>query len=163
MTMKRTITENLMTKVDLYLGLGSNLGDREVNLMRAVTFMDQAFGTPPERIYNIYETPSWGFEGPAFLNMCILYALPVEKPSVEHATEVLHKIKEIERTLGRDDRPEYDADGKRIYHNRTIDIDILYYGDQTINTEELTIPHPLIGERDFVKKPLKEIYKKKRI
>ncbi|MBR5075355.1 MAG: 2-amino-4-hydroxy-6-hydroxymethyldihydropteridine diphosphokinase [Bacteroidales bacterium] len=148
-----------MIKVDLYLGLGSNLGDREVNLMRAVTLMDEAFGVGPERISKIYETPSWGFEGPAFLNMCILYRLPVTEPSVEHATEVLHKIKEIERALGRDDAPEYDSEGKRVYHNRTIDIDILYYGKETINTEELTIPHPLIEQRDFVKKPLKEIYK----
>ena len=148
-----------MKRVDLYLGLGSNLGDREVNLMRAVTLMDEAFGVGPERISKIYETPSWGFEGPAFLNMCILYRLPVTEPSVEHATEVLHKIKEIERALGRDDAPEYDSEGKRVYHNRTIDIDILYYGKETINTEELTIPHPLIEQRDFVKKPLKEIYK----
>ncbi|MBP5676069.1 MAG: 2-amino-4-hydroxy-6-hydroxymethyldihydropteridine diphosphokinase [Bacteroidales bacterium] len=148
-----------MTKVDLYLGLGSNLGDREVNLMRAVTLMDQAFGASPERISKIYETPSWGFEGPAFLNMCILYRLPVEMPSVEHVTGLFHKVKEIERQLGRDDAPEYDSDGKRVYHNRTIDIDILYYGKEIINTKELTIPHPLIGERDFVKKPLKEIYK----
>ena len=148
-----------MTKVDLYLGLGSNLGDREVNLMRAVTLMDQAFGTGPERISKIYETPSWGFEGPAFLNMCILYRIPVEGPSVDHITGLFHKMKEIEKQLGRDDKPEYDADGKRVYHNRTIDIDILYYGKETINTEELTIPHPLIGQRDFVKKPLKEIFK----
>ena len=148
-----------MTKVDLYLGLGSNLGDREVNLMRAVTMMDRAFGTGPERISKIYEMPSWGFEGPAFLNMCILYRIPVEEPSVEHVTGLFHKMKEIERALGRDDDPEYDAEGNRVYHNRTIDIDILYYGKETINTEELTIPHPLIGQRDFVKKPLKEIYK----
>ena len=148
-----------MKKVDLYLGLGSNLGDREVNLMRAVTMMDEAFGTGPERISKIYETPSWGFEGPAFLNMCILYRIPVEEPSVEHITGLFHKMKEIERALGRDDDPEYDAEGKRVYHNRTIDIDILYYGKETINTEELTIPHPLIEQREFVKKPLKEIYK----
>ena len=148
-----------MNKVDLYLGLGSNLGEREVNLMRAVTMMDQAFGTGPERISKIYETPSWGFDGPAFLNICILYRIPVEAPSVEHVTELFHKMKEIEKALGRDDKPEYNADGNRIYHNRTIDIDILYYGKETINTEELTIPHPLIEQRDFVKKPLKEIYK----
>ncbi|MCR5408071.1 MAG: 2-amino-4-hydroxy-6-hydroxymethyldihydropteridine diphosphokinase [Bacteroidales bacterium] len=149
-----------MTSVDLYLGLGSNLGEREVNLMRAVTMMDEAFGVTPERISKVYEMPSWGFEGPAFLNMCILYRIPVETPSVEHVTELFHKMKEIEKALGRDDvPPEYDSEGKRVYHNRTIDIDILYYGNEIINTEELTIPHPLIEQRDFVKKPLKEIYK----
>jgi len=149
-----------MTSIDLYLGLGSNLGEREVNLMRAVTMMDEAFGVTPERISKVYETPSWGFEGPAFLNMCILYRIPVETPSVEHVTELFHKMKEIEKALGRDDvPPEYDSGGKRVYHNRTIDIDILYYDNEIINTEELTIPHPLIEQRDFVKKPLKEIYK----
>ena len=148
-----------MTSVDLYLGLGSNLGEREVNLMKAVTMMDEAFGVTPERISKIYETPSWGFEGPAFLNMCILYRIPVETPSVEHVTGLFHKMKEIEKALGRDDSPEYDAEGNRVYHNRTIDIDILYYGNEIINTEKLTIPHPLIEQRDFVKKPLKELYK----
>lgn len=157
--MTRTITESWMNKVDLYLGLGSNLGEREQNLMRAVTMMDEAFGVTPEKISRIYETASWGFEGPDFLNMCIFYRIPVEAPSVEHITALFHKMKEIEKALGRDDAPEHDTDGKQVYHNRTIDIDILYYGNETINTEELTIPHPLIGQRDFVKKPLKEIYK----
>ena len=62
--------------------------------------------------------------------------------------------------MGRTDPPEYDADGRRIYHSRIIDIDILFYGKEVIETEELTIPHPRIAERDFVKKPLKEIAKK---
>ena len=157
--MTRTITANSMTEIDLYLGLGSNLGERELNLLKAVNMMDEAFGVRPERMSKIYETPSWGFEGPAFLNMCILYRLPVETPSVEHVTGLFHRMKEIEKALGRSDTPEYDAYGNRVYHNRTIDIDILYYGKETINTEELTIPHPRIAERDFVKRPLKEIYK----
>ena len=55
--------------------------------------------------------------------------------------------------------PLYNDAGERVYHNRIIDIDILLIGTQKIYTEELTVPHPLIGQRDFVKKPLREISK----
>ena len=77
----------------------------------------------------------------------------------EQGHEILAACKEIERKLGRDDAPGYDADGKRIYHNRTIDIDILFYGSERVDCEDLKIPHPLIAERDFVKIPLAEIAK----
>jgi 2-amino-4-hydroxy-6-hydroxymethyldihydropteridine diphosphokinase len=146
--------------VEIYLGLGSNLGEREVNLMRAVTMLDEALGTHPERISRIIETPADGFEGPDFLNMCIMYRLKPDAPAVEHASALLHRIKDIEKTLGRDGNVEFDAQGNRIYHDRPIDIDILFYGNEAINTEELTIPHPRIAERDFVKIPLREIAKK---
>ena len=150
-----------MTKgVELYLGLGSNLGERELNLMRAVTMLDEAFEAHPERISRIIETKADGFEGPDFLNMCIVYRLPVAEPSVEHVSGLFHKIKDIEKALGRDDKTEFDAQGNRIYHSRPIDIDILFYGKEVIETEELTIPHPRIAVRDFVKKPLREIAKK---
>ena len=149
-----------MTKVDVYLGLGANVGERELTLMRAMTALDQAFGTHPERISRIVETPAWGFEGPDFLNLCVLYRLPQEGTPEAHATEILHQIKEVEKALGRD--PEevlFDEKGQRVYHNRPIDVDILCYGTHQIQTEELTIPHPLIAQRDFVKKPLNEIAK----
>lgn len=148
-----------MERVDVFLGLGSNLGDRDVNLLRAMNLLDQAFGMHPERISRIVETPAWGFEGPDFLNLCVLYR-PVRKGTpVEHATEVLWQVKAIEKAMGRTEEPLYDAQGQRIYHNRIIDIDILLYGTETIHTEDLIIPHPLIGQRDFVKKPLLEISK----
>ena len=148
-----------MERVDVFLGLGSNLGDRDVNLLRAMNLLDQAFGMHPERISRIVETPAWGFEGPDFLNLCVLYR-PVRKGTpVEHATEVLRQVKAIEKAMGRPEEPLYDAQGQRIYHNRIIDIDILLYGTETIHTEDLIIPHPLIGQRDFVKKPLLEISK----
>ena len=149
-----------MERVNVYLGLGSNLGDREINLMKAVNLLDQAFGTHPERISRIVETPSWGFDGPAFLNMCVLYRLPRTASPEEHAMDVLHQIKEIEQKLGRDiSEPLFDDNGNRVYSNRIIDIDILCYGDFTIKNHSLIIPHPLIAERDFVKKPLLEISK----
>jgi len=149
-----------MERVNLYLGLGSNEGEREVMLMRAVNMLDQAFGMHPERISRIVESPAWGFQGPDFLNMCVLYRLPRQGTPEEHASQILLQIKAIEAALER--KPEevlMDDTGRRVYHNRPIDIDILYYGTEAINTENLTIPHPLIGQRDFVKVPLKEISK----
>ena len=148
-----------MERINVYLGLGSNLGDRDVNLLKAVNLLDQAFGMHPERISRIVETPAWGFEGPDFLNLCVLYRLPRQGTPVEHATEILRQVKAVEKALGREPEPLYDEKGARVYHNRVIDIDILCYGAESIHTEELVVPHPLIGERDFVKKPLLEISK----
>ena len=148
-----------MERVDVFLGLGSNLGDRDLNLLKAMNLLDEAFGMHPERISRIVETPAWGFEGPDFLNLCVLYRLPRTGTPEEQATRILRQVKEIEKALGRKEEALFDADGKRVYHNRIIDIDILLYGTHVIHTEDLTIPHPLIGQRDFVKKPLLEISK----
>lgn len=143
----------------MFLGLGSNVGDRDLNLLKAMNLLDQTFGMHPERISRIVETPAWGFEGPDFLNLCVLYRLPRKGTPEEQATEILRQVKEIEKAMGRTEELVFDADGKRIYHDRLIDIDILLYGTHVIKTEELTIPHPLICHRDFVKKPLLEISK----
>ena len=70
---------------------------------------------------------------------------------------ILETCKDIERKLGRTGEPEYDADGKRIYSSRPIDIDILLFGNHKIDCQELTVPHKLMYERDFVMTPLKEI------
>lgn len=148
-----------MERVDVYLGLGSNEGNRDLNLLKAVNLLDQAFGTHPERISKIVETPSWGFEGPDFLNMCLLYRIPRKGTPEEQATEILRIAKDVEKAMGRTEELEFASDGSRIYHNRIIDVDILCYGAHVIKTEALTVPHPLIGQRDFVKKPLLEISK----
>ena len=71
--------------------------------------------------------------------------------------DVLDKVKAIERAMGRTDVPEYDSEGKRIYHSRIIDIDILFYGNERIDNERLIIPHKDIENRPFVMMPLKEI------
>lgn len=144
-----------MERVDVYLGLGSNEGDRDLNLLRAMNLLDQAFGTHPERISRIVETPAWGFEGPDFLNCVVRY----RTARLPHT--LLRICKRIERAMGRRDAPEYDADGRRIYHDRPIDIDILLYGDERIDTPELQIPHPLMRQRDFVMRPLREIFEQK--
>ena len=149
-----------MERVNVYLGLGSNQGNRELNLLKAMNLMDEAFGTHPERISRIIETPAWGFDGQPFLNFCVLYRLPRTGTPEEHATGILRQVKEVEKALGRNlDEPLFDAGGNRIYHDRIIDIDILCSGAFTIHTENLIIPHPLIAERDFARKPLLEISK----
>ena len=60
----------------IYLSLGTNQGDREANLSRALQQLQLTLGTPPAALSSILETPAWGFEGPDFLNMCLLYRLP---------------------------------------------------------------------------------------
>lgn len=148
-----------MERVDVFLGLGSNEGDRDLNLLRAMNRLDEAFGMHPERISRIVSSPAWGFEGPDFLNLCVLYRLPRKGTPEEHATEILRQVKAVEKALGRTEEALFDEKGQRIYHNRPIDIDILLYGTHLIHTDELTVPHPLIGQRDFVRKPLLEISK----
>ena len=148
-----------MAFVSVYLGLGSNLGDRRKNIERALTLLDEGFGRHYTALSRMIETKAWGFKGDKFLNACVLYRIYRKGSPEEQGHEILALCKEIERTLGRDGKPEYDADGNRIYHNRTIDIDILFYGTEHIDTEDLTVPHPLIAERDFVKIPLAEIAK----
>ena len=148
-----------MAFVSVYLGLGSNQGNRQQNLMQALVLLDRSFGCHYTALSRIIETKAWGFKGDKFLNACVLYRIYRKGTPEEQGHEILAVCKEIERTLGRDDAPEYDAEGHRMYHNRAIDIDILFYGKERIDTEDLQVPHPLIAERDFVKIPLAEIAK----
>ena len=130
----------------VYLSLGSNLGDRHLTMRRAIELIGERVGTV-DRQSSPLETEPWGFESPnMFLNMCVrvLTALQPE--------QLLAATKAIERTLGRTSKS---VDGH--YHDRPIDIDILMYDDLHISTPELTLPHPLMHERDFVMAPLREI------
>ena len=145
-----------MAFVNIYLSLGSNLGDREANILEALRRMDEAFGTHYLSLSKIIETRPMGFSGGKFLNAAVLYRIP---EPVEGPFEILRQVKAIERALGRTDPPEYDAGGKRIYRSRVIDIDILFYGAERIDVPELTIPHKGIAERPFVMVPLLEIAK----
>lgn len=140
-----------MAREKVYFSLGSNLGDRKALLEEALRRMDKAFGTPYSSLSSFIETPSWGFEGQPFINCAVMYELDSD-PFV-----VLGQVKAIEKAMGRSGSAEYDSAGRRIYHDRPIDIDILYYGERNVETPELRIPHPLIGDRDFVKIPLAEI------
>ena len=126
-----------------YLSLGSNLGDRAANLRQALEYLATA-GVAAVRRSSIYETePQDLREQPWFLNQV------VEVKTALSAPELLARIREIERELG---RQRMIAKGPR-----TIDIDILFYGDAILDTPELQIPHPRLAERRFVLQPLAEL------
>ena len=144
-----------MKPVPVYFSLGTNLGDRQARIEEALRRLDAAIGRPYEALSSIIETPSWGFEGPDFLN-CVVRYRTARQPHT-----LLRICKRIERAMGRRDAPEYDAEGRRIYHDRPIDIDILLYGDERIDTPDLQVPHPLMQQRDFVMRPLREIFEQK--
>ena len=144
-----------MKAVPVYLSLGTNLGDRRAQINEALRRLDTAVGRPYEALSSIIATPSWGFEGPDFLN-CVVRYRTAKRPHT-----LLRICKKIERAMGRTGSAEYDADGRRIYHDRPIDIDILLYGDERVDTPDLKIPHPLMEQRDFVMRPLAEIFAQK--
>lgn len=130
----------------VYLSLGTNLGDKEQNLNRACSMLGQSVGKITKRS-SMIETEPWGYDSPnSYLNMCVKIETLLEPIQLLDATQ------EIERRMGRTEKTI-----NKQYHDRIIDIDILYYDDLQINTERLTIPHPLIETRDFVLKPLKEV------
>ena len=138
--------------VNVYFSLGSNLGDRKANILEALRRMDEAFGVHYSALSSLIETEPVGFSGGKFLNAAVLYRIPAESP-----LWTLYMIKSIEREMGRMDPPEYDSEGKRVYHSRIIDIDILFYGREIIDIPELTIPHKGIVDRPFVMVPLRQI------
>ena len=149
-----------MEKVDLYLSLGSNQGDRRQYIEDALSLLNIELGTPYRAVSSIIETQPWGFESDQkFMNAAVHYQLMLPKgynPEAE-GLMILEICKDIERRLGRKGEPEYDEKGERIYRNRPIDIDILLFGDNKIDCPELTVPHKLMYQRDFVMIPLNEI------
>ena len=137
-----------MRQQELVLLLGTNLGDREENIRRALEALDKAFGGRRVKISDIIETEACGFDGPPFLNAVVVYR------SARKPENILKICKQIERSMGRTDTPEYASDGSRVYHNRIIDIDILFYGEHSVSTPQLSIPHPQVHSRPFVKQLL---------
>lgn len=135
----------------IYLILGTNLGDREWNLDRARAMVAQTFHCDL-LCSDILETEAVGFDGPPFLNQVIAFQGDMDPEAL------LDSCQEIERQMGRPPhKGEYDREGRRIYHNRIIDIDILMFNDMTVKTERLEIPHPQLWEREYVKEVLKSI------
>jgi 2-amino-4-hydroxy-6-hydroxymethyldihydropteridine diphosphokinase len=132
--------------MEVYLGLGSNLGDKCLHLRTAINEIEKRIGHV-ECQSAFVETEPWGFESDnTFVNAVV---------RVDTALSPLDLLKEtqtIEREMGRTHKT---VDGK--YSDRIIDIDILLYGDVEINLPELVVPHPRMHERDFVKKPLEEV------
>ena len=142
-----------MTKHQVYLGLGSNLGDCRKNLERAIRLIADRVGAVT-RQSSFIETEPWGFESEnRFLNAVILCE------TTQTPREVLRLTQQIERDMGRRKvvGGGLTVDGQRIYSDRIVDIDILLYDDLTVDEPDLKIPHPLMHQRDFVMIPLNEI------
>lgn len=137
---------------EVYLSIGTNLGDRESNIQTALQLLEKELGSPYTRLSTIVESKAWGFEGGDFLDCAVCF--DTEKTP----RELLGICKKIEDAMGRKETIEYDSSGNRIYHDRIIDIDILLYGDIEVDEPDLRIPHPLIEKRSFIKGPLMEIF-----
>lgn len=130
----------------VYFSLGSNLGDKEGNIREAICRIGELIGEV-DRQSTLLATEPWGFESDnTFVNAAIRCTTSLSP------FEILNITQNIERAMGRTLKS---VDGQ--YHDRIIDIDILIYDDLHITTPQLTLPHPLMKERDFVMIPLKEI------
>lgn len=126
----------------IFLALGSNLGDRAANLRRALHTLAPAIAV--ERVSPCYETaPAYVLEQPRFFNLACSATTALDPLAV------LRQLKAIEAELGR-------TTGVR-FGPRVVDLDLLFYDDLVLDTPELTVPHPRIAERGFVLVPLAEI------
>lgn len=126
-----------------YIGIGSNLGNRQENCFRAVEILEKR-GIKVQKQSSLYETEPWGVKvQPRFINMVVKIETTL-KPN-----NLLRLLKDIEREIGRQDSFHW---GPRI-----IDLDILLFNSLVLNEENLQIPHPYLHEREFVLRPLNEI------
>lgn len=129
--------------INVYLLLGSNLGDRQMFLRQAATHIEAQIGQIVKQSA-IYETQSWGkTDAPDYLNQ-VLYIQTQMPPH-----ELLITVLNIELLLGRQ--------REELWGARTMDIDILFYGDEVINQPNLIVPHPQLHNRRFTLEPLNEI------
>ena len=129
--------------INVFLLLGSNLGDREFFLNKAIENIELTI-SPVEKSSSLYETAAWGTTGqPDYLNQVIIVKTDLS------AREVLARVLAIELSLGRVREAKWDS--------RTIDIDILFYGADVINENDLEVPHPRLHLRRFTLEPLAEI------
>lgn len=127
----------------IYLITGSNLGNRQQNLQAAIAYIEKYIGRIKAQS-SVYETEPWGIsEQPQFYNQALLVY------STLNPAETLAAINIIENKMGRIRSEKYGA--------RVIDIDILFFNDEVYSSNNLTIPHPHITERNFVLLPLAEI------
>jgi 2-amino-4-hydroxy-6-hydroxymethyldihydropteridine diphosphokinase len=128
--------------VDVFIGLGSNLGDRKSNLMRAMEILEQRMKLL--KVSSLYESePVYKKDQPWFVN-CVAKFGTILAPK-----ELLEYLHDVEKKLGRERNVRYGP--------RCIDLDILFYGDEIVEDHDLKIPHPMIHERRFVLVPLAEI------
>ncbi len=137
---------NSTGKITVFIGLGSNQDDKEKYLNSAIALLSHCLGNPIA-VAPYIETAAWGFHSPnSFLNTVAAFE------TLQTPLSLLDTTEEVERRLGRTTK----SNGG-IYHDRPIDIDILFYGNSIIDTPRLTIPHPLLHKRYFVLQPLATI------
>lgn len=136
----------------VYLSLGTNLGNKEQNLLTAIAEIGRRIG-PIKAQSAFLATEPWGFESEnTFLNAAIRIETNLSPIAL------LDESQQIERDMGRTQKSSANCQLSTVnYQDRIIDIDILLYDDLHIDTPRLTIPHPLMQQRDFVLIPLKEI------
>ncbi|SHF51705.1 2-amino-4-hydroxy-6-hydroxymethyldihydropteridinediphosphokinase [Mariniphaga anaerophila] len=128
----------------VFLGIGGNLGNKQDNLTKVLLIIENKLGAIVKKS-SVYETPPWGFDAEEnFWNIVVQIKTELAPE------ELLLSIKTIEKGFGRKPRKEN-------YTSREMDIDILYYDNMVVDTEQLKIPHPHIPERLFVLVPLVEI------
>ncbi|MGM9674956.1 MAG: 2-amino-4-hydroxy-6-hydroxymethyldihydropteridine diphosphokinase [Bacteroidaceae bacterium] len=132
---------------NLYLALGSNLGKRHDNIMRALELIDQRVGAV-YRVSSLIETEPWGFSSPnRFVNaVCLVHTMLSPRLCLEE-TQL------IEREMGRTEKSSEEGG----YADRIIDIDLLMYDHLEMEEDGLVLPHPHMQERDFVMGPLREV------
>lgn len=136
----------------LILSLGSNLGDKEDNIREAISLINKKIGSVV-KTSSLYYTEPFGFVSENnFVNIVI------EVKTNLAVYRVLKITQKIEKMMGRTQKSK-----NGIYHDRIIDIDIIFYSDKKINSSKLIIPHPRIREREFVLKPLLELNPKYKI
>jgi len=129
---------------NVFIGIGSNLGDREKNIKKALEYLRKNPHIKIEKVSSIIETEPWGYTSqPKFLNGVI------KIKTILSPLDLLKFLQEVEKNLGRERKIKYGP--------RTIDLDILLYDDKIINSDQLKIPHPRMWEREFVLRPLLEI------
>jgi 2-amino-4-hydroxy-6-hydroxymethyldihydropteridine diphosphokinase len=127
----------------VYIGIGSNLGDRQKSCLRAIELLQER-GIVVTKKSSLYETEPWGYKDqPQFINMAI------EGETEFNPKELLMVLKNIEREIGREESLRWGP--------RKVDLDILLFDTIILTEDSLEIPHPLLHKRDFVLKPLCEI------
>lgn len=132
-------------EVEFVLSIGSNLGDKVENLNKAIEQLSKSFGKP-RSISSFYQGEPWGFESENdFVNCCVKFRSNLS------CQNVLKISQSVEKGLGRMTKAGTE------YESRIIDVDIIFFGKELIDTPELTIPHRFFQDRKFVLIPLKEI------
>lgn len=135
-----------MKKYTVYLSLGSNLGDREENLNKAVRLLNERAGRVISRSAFYYSEP-WGFTSDnGFVNICLMMETELDPIALLDETQAVEKeVGRMKKSVG------------GVYSDRMIDVDILLIDHEVIKTDRLTVPHPLMEQRAFVLEPLSEI------